>query len=218
MPLKVDRIVEQLDSVVHDWRDSHDERGFLEQYDVRRVMTRARAAIARFAPSASPYADDARGVMEKSDTAADAWIAEQLVAIAAALRDDYLNGGLAAVEAIVHADLYGDFLEMSAGLLESGYIGPAAVITGSVLEEHLRNLATTEGEARVNDRGRPCNVEHLGVVLRKVGVITEVERKSVIAWYALRNEAAHNTQHSIDSADVERMIAGVRDFVGNHPA
>lgn len=218
MALKVDRIVEQLDSVVDDWSDSHDARGFLEQYDVRRVMTRARAAIERFAPSGSPYAEDASDVMARGDTAADVWIAEQLVAIVAALRDDYRHGGLAAVEAMVHADLFDDFLEMSVGLLESGFVGPAAVIAGSVLEEHLRNLATIEGEVLIDDRGRPHNVERLGVLLRKASAITEVERKSVVAWYAIRNEAAHNIRHSIAGADVERMISGVRDFVGNHPA
>lgn len=81
---------------------------------------------------------------------------------------------------------------MSQGLLDSGYVGPAAVIAGSVLEEHLRKLAAKLALTLKNDRGRDISAETLGVDLRKAGAITEVQRKSVVAWYAIRNEAAHN--------------------------
>ncbi|MEA2250186.1 MAG: hypothetical protein QOG70_428 [Solirubrobacteraceae bacterium] len=107
---------------------------------------------------------------------------------------------------------------MSEGLLDSGYVGPAAVIAGSVLEEHLRKLAAKLALTLKNDRGRDISAETLGVDLRKAGAITEVQRKRVVAWYAIRNEAAHNVEHSIDRVDVERMIDGVRGFVARHPA
>jgi hypothetical protein len=109
VPVDVDRVTKQLQSVVRDWHESHSTNGYLEDYDARRIMTRARAAIERLAPPGSPYAEDARGVLEKHETAADSWLADQLVAIVQALEEDYLSGGLAAVAEMVHADLFDDF-------------------------------------------------------------------------------------------------------------
>ena len=40
----------------------------------------------------------------------------------------------------MHAELFADFLEMADYLLSEGYKDPAAVLGGSMLEEHLRQL------------------------------------------------------------------------------
>jgi hypothetical protein len=73
------------------------------------------------------------------------WPAEecsQLVAILRALREDYAHGYVRTVQELVHADVFADFLDMASELLTKGYKDAAAVIVGSVLEEHLRQLAT----------------------------------------------------------------------------
>jgi hypothetical protein len=75
----IDRIVAHLTSVVTDHHDSQNADGYLEPYDARRVGTRARAAIQRFAPPESPYTEDAEHIGKNHDQAADSWIAEQLV-------------------------------------------------------------------------------------------------------------------------------------------
>ena len=57
-----------------------------------------------------------------------------------AIRNEIENGWLYSVKKLVSAEIFSDFLEMSKYLLDEGYKDPAAVMIGSVLEEHLRIL------------------------------------------------------------------------------
>lgn len=212
----LDRIVQQLSEIVGDLNDSTNARGFIEPYDTRRISTRARAAIRRFGPPMSAYEEDAKEVVDES--ASPQWKAEQLVAIVQALRDDYAVGGLIGVEEVVHADLFDDFLSMALELLEKGFVAPASVMAGSVLEEHLKKLALRHQVELSMDNGRPKPVEVLSIDLRKIEAVTEVQRKSIVAWYAQRNEAAHGRTDDLSAEDIKRSISGVRDFVANHPA
>lgn len=209
-------IIQQLSEIVDDVASSKNFNGFMEEYDARRVATRARAAIRRYAPPGSAYEEDAAEVAGASS--GDQWRAEQLAAIVHALRDDYALGGLASVEEIVHADLFDDFLDMAGELLAKGFIGPAAVLAGTVLEEHLRKLARKHQIDVADEKMRAKSMESLGVDLRKADVITEVQRKSVTAWYAQRTEGAHGRPENLEEGEVERMIDGVRDFVARYPA
>lgn len=209
-------IIQQLSEIVGDLGESANENGYLGEYNARRIATRARAAIRRYAPPGSAYEDDAKKIAESESH--DEWKAEQFAAVVHALRDDYALGGLTAVEEIVHADLFDDFLEMANELRTKGFIGPAAVLAGTVLEGHLRKLAAKCEIATKDPKGRPRSAETLGVDLRKGEVITEVQRKSIAAWYAQRNEGAHGRSENLSDGDVERMIDGVRDFVARLPA
>ena len=47
--------------------------------------------------------------------------------------------------ALAHAEVFADFLEMAQHLLDVGYKDAAAVIAGSALEAHLRQLAVKTG-------------------------------------------------------------------------
>lgn len=210
-----DQIVERLSEIIADRRDCTNSGGYIEDYDAKRIVTRARAAIRRFAPPGSAYEDEAMAAVELGN---ESWKAEQLTAIVHALRDDYRFGGLASVQEIVHADLFDDFLDMANELLSKGFIGPAAVLAGTVLEEHLRKLARKHDVATTDEKGRAKSVEVLGVDLRKSELITEVQRKSLTAWYAQRNEGAHGHPENLDEGEVERMIDGIRDFVARFPA
>jgi hypothetical protein len=210
-----DLITEQLSDVVDDYqRVSASE---MEDYDALRIATRARAAIRRCAPPGSAYEAEAKEV-DGGQGYSDQWRARQFVAIVHALRDDYGLGAFAAVEELVHADLFDDFLEMAGELLAKGFVGPAAVLAGTVLEEQLRKLADKHGLTCFDEKGRPRSVEVLGQDLRKAGVLTEVQRKSIAAWYAQRSEAAHGRTDGLHADDIERTIDGIRGFVARHPA
>jgi hypothetical protein len=216
LPAATRNIVSQLTLVIDALRDATNAEGSISGYDIRRIGTRARSAIARFAPPNSPYIVDADEIAE-SDSASS-WKAEQLAAIVHALRDDYAGGGLVTIAEVVHADLFDDFLDMAAELLSKGFIGPAAVLAGSVLEEHIHKLATKHAVALDDDRARPKSVEMLGVDLRNSGAVSEVQRKSLTAWYAQRSEGAHGRAENLHAAELERMIDGIRDFIGRHAA
>ena len=208
----------QLSEIIADLDDSANENGYLGDYNAQRIATRARAAIGRFAPPGSPYEDDAAEIGRSDEYANEEWKAKQLTAIVHALRDDYALGGLTAVQELVHADLFDDFLSMAAELLAKGFVGPAAALAGSVLEEHLRKLALKHGLPTQDAKGRAKPVEMLGVDLRKAEVISEVQRKSVAAWYGQRTEGAHGRPDNLVDTEVERMIDGIRDFVARYPA
>jgi hypothetical protein len=211
-----DLIAKQLSEIVDDLHGCTSSAGAVSAYNSRRIITRARAAIRRCSPPGSAYEDEAREVAEAN--AGARWKVEQYVAVVQALRDDYQAGALTAVEELVHADLFDDFLGMAGELLSKGFVGPSAVLAGTVLEEHLRRLAKKHDVATIDDKGRPRSVEVLGVDLRKAEVITEVQRRGVVAWYAQRSEGAHGRSENLDAAEVERMIDGIRDFVARYPA
>jgi hypothetical protein len=77
---------------------------------------------------------------------------------------------LQSISELIHADIFADFLEMADYLLEQGYKDPAAVITGSVLEEHLRKLCDKNG-IDTTQNNRPKKADTLNSELASANVI-----------------------------------------------
>lgn len=73
------------------------------------------------------------------------------------------------------------FLEMAAGLESKGYKDAAVVITGSVLEEHVRKLATRNWIALQGANGRYKSLDSLAIDLVKLQQISESLRKMLVA-------------------------------------
>ena len=143
-------IIAQRDSVLAQYRrvsepDEIGGHGEIEPEEMRALMTRRVAAIERSAPAGTAYARAASAVFEED--AADSWYLRQLVGVVRALRKDYVGGYMRTVEDLIHAGVFDDFLDMANELLAKGYKDPAAVLGGSVLEEHLRKLASRAGVA-----------------------------------------------------------------------
>lgn len=78
-----------------------------------------------------------------------------------ALRSDYDSGHLQSVVELVHAGIFADFLDMAYYLLQQGCKDPAAVVTGSVLEAHLRKLCDKHGIPVVKPDGSPRKADTL---------------------------------------------------------
>ncbi len=139
-----------------------------------------------------------------------------------ALHNDYEADALLTYRELVHSDLFSDFLEMAEYFLSEGYKEAAAVITGGVLEEHLRKLCDKHQipTVRVDKKGeqRRLTIEPLNVELAKKGVYGKNDQKQITAWADLRNEAAHGHHTSYDAKKVENMLAGVRHFISINPA
>lgn len=199
-----ERIIEHLRSIPAALDQAMAAGDSLTEYEARTLVTRARAAVDRFSPPGSAYTQEATMVERSSFHIV--WKAEQLCAIVAALRDDYEYGGLESVAELVHADLFDDFLEIADELRSKGFMAPAAVVAGSVLEEHLRKLADKRHIARLDSKGRPKSAETLSVELRRVGEFTEVlgeftevQRKSVQAWYTRSGTQARTGSPAVSS-------------------
>lgn len=85
----------------------------------------------------------------------------------------------------------------------------AAVIAGSVLERHLRGLYKAHGGTQDPEK---LTIDPLGVELKKLGVIDEVQRKRIASVGAIRNSAAHDLAFKESADDVRRTIDTVTDM------
>jgi len=143
---------------------------------------------------------------------------EGLVGLLSAVRADLQAGYFKTVAELLHADLFGDFLEMGKELLDKGFKDPAAVVAGSVLEEHLRKLCEKAGVDVAKPDGSWRNADALNADLAKAGVYGTLEQKAVTAWLALRNHAAHGRYGEYDHPLVAQLLDGIRGFLIRHPA
>jgi hypothetical protein len=119
---------------------------------------------------------------------------------------------------LIHADIFTDFLDMADYLMQQGYKDPAAVVAGSVLEEHLRKLCDKYGIPTVKADGKPKTADALNSELASANVYSKLEQKSVTAWLDLRNKAAHGKYTEYDQDQVASLIRGVREFAIRNPA
>jgi hypothetical protein len=190
----------------------------LSQYEQARndqiapwLLHRARlyAAGMRLSPPGSPHRAlvESAAAMTRPDAAAYA-----LAQVLHGLRADVAAGYTQDFRDLVHAALFEDFLAMAEELQSKDYDAAAAVIAGSVLEEHLRKLAEKRAV------GPSHSVDRLSADLVKAGAFSEPQRKIVAGWYAQRTEAAHGRHANVVHEEVGRMIAGVRDFLVRYPA
>lgn len=120
------------------------------------------------------------------------------------------------VKGLVAAELFSDFLDMAEHLLETGYKDPAAVMVGSVLEEHLRQLCQRHGVASedIKDGDHvPKKADRLNSELAKGDAYTKLDQKLITAWLDLRNKAAHGKYMEYNDDQVRQMLFGVTEFM-----
>jgi len=137
-----------------------------------------------------------------------------------AVKQDFDNGLLQTLEALVHANVFSDFVEMADHLLGLGYKDPAAVLLGGVLESHLRKLADLNGirlDDLKNDVSVPRKAEMLNQDLGKAAYGL-LEQKQITAWLDLRNKAAHGKYTEYQATQVELFSEGLKAFILRHPA
>jgi hypothetical protein len=105
---------------------------------------------------------------------------------------------------------------MAEHLLDEKYKDAAAVVAGSVLEEHLRQLCLS-ASVPVEDspRGKvvPRKADTLNTDPARVGKYSKLDQKAVTAWLDLRNKAAHGKYSEYSHDQVALMLGGVRDFI-----
>lgn len=178
------------------------------------LANRFQAAIDRLTIPGDAYAHRA-----DQQRAMDAHVRlEELRYIALALRDDLKAGWTKSVVEIIHANMYGDYLDMAKELLGKGYQDAAAVITGSSLEVHLRALAVKYGVSITAQNGKPKKADTMNAELVKAGAYTGLRQKQVTSWLGLRNSAAHGQYSEYTAPEVKIFIEGVQDFMLKYPA
>jgi len=138
------------------------------------------------------------------------------ISILQSIRSEIEGGWLFSLKGLITAELFANFIEMSEHLLETGYKDPAAVVCGSVLEEHLRQLCSVKNiptEIEKDGKLRPIKADKLNSDLTKQGVYSKLDQKMVTAWLDLRNNAAHGQYDKYNQDQVKNMITAVTEFM-----
>lgn len=142
---------------------------------------------------------------------------ENGINILIAIRNEVDNDWLISIKKLISAEIFSDFFEMSKYLLDQRYKDPAAVMIGSVLEEHLRLLCRNHSVQIdfLNNSGNTVSkkADTLNADLVKAGVYGLLEQKQVTAWLDLRNKAAHGKYSEYSQEHVELMYQGVLNFL-----
>ncbi|GHA63858.1 hypothetical protein GCM10010330_15820 [Streptomyces tendae] len=215
--MEIDKMVEQLDVLISDYQELLATRGdtALASDRAKLLASRLESAIDRLAVPGSSYVQQLD--LYRTEKRVKYKIRE-IYSIALGLRDDLKAGWTTSVMELVHADTHSDYLEMAETLLAAGYKDPAAVITGTSLEVHVRTLCTKHGVDTELPSGAPKKADAMNTELKKAGVYNEARKKQITAWMDLRNKAAHGDYASYDEQQVRMFIVGVRDFFLKYPA
>lgn len=139
--------------------------------------------------------------------------------ILASVKSELDGGWLVTMKGLVSAEIFTDFLEMAEHLLKEKYKDAAAVMIGSVLEEHIRQLCTKNSIAITTIKdGKPVakKADLMNSELGSAGVYNKLDQKSVTTWLDLRNKAAHGKYSEYTQSQVELMLQGVTDFIARN--
>ena len=219
-----EQLVAQLDDVLGEFaglpkRSKYDDISDLPEAEVTRFAGRAEAAIHRIAGRPSSYSEQADRIVKAGGYSG--FMARALAGTLQALRADVAAGYVRSQRELLHAELFADFLEMAQHLANEGYKDAAAVIAGSSLEAHLRQLcakASISSDATVNGSVAPKKADRLNSELAAVAAYSKLDQKNVTAWLDLRNKAAHGKYAEYEAPQVNLQIAGIRDFISRNPA
>ena len=144
---------------------------------------------------------------------------EMGMAILTAIKSEIQGGWLFTMKGLITAEIFSDFLEMAEHLLNTGYKDPAAVMVGSVLEEHLRQLCLKNNipiEFEKDDKLIPKKADRLNADLAKediYSIYSKLDQKMVTAWLDLRNKAAHGKYEEYNIDQVKHGLLSVTEFL-----
>ena len=217
----MDIFIKQLEIIVDEYAKYIEQSRYDDGSDVisntlvRQLQTRAVAAIERTSGRNSVYFEKANAIFQENDNNYNKLAG--VVGVAESLLIDVKSGYLKTFEELIHADVFGDFLEMSEHLVSNGYKDAAAVMAGSTLEAHLKQLANKFSVA-VEISGRPKKSDVINSDLVKSNAYTKLDQKNITAWLGLRNQAAHGNYSEYDKQQVNLLISSIRDFITRNPA
>jgi len=138
------------------------------------------------------------------------------------VRDDLKLGFIGKISSLLHQEIFTDYLDMARHLLDEGYKDASAVIAGSTLESHLRQLCLTNHiDVTVPNRDgttSPKRASRMNDDLKKNGLYSLYDQKMVTAQLDLRNNAAHGKYDLYTTDQVAKLINWLGDFIVRNPA
>jgi HEPN domain-containing protein len=142
--------------------------------------------------------------------------ASTALGILQSIKTEIENGWLSSLKGLVAIEIFTDLIEQAEYFLEEGYKDPAAIMAGSVLEEHLKRLCSENGleiSVEKNNKRVAKKASLLNAELAKASVYSKLDSKLITAWQDLRNNAAHGNFEEYNADQVSTMITGIIEFV-----
>lgn len=144
---------------------------------------------------------------------------ESGLGILKAAKNELEGGWITTTKGLVSAEIFSDFLEMAEHLLGNNYKDPAAVLIGTVLEEHIRHLCQ-KNSININrisgNKTVPKKADQLNAELANAQIYNKLDQKNVTAWLDLRNKAAHGKYSEYNKDQVELMCQAVAEFMARN--
>jgi hypothetical protein len=217
-----DFFIKQLEEIIADFfriksKAQYDDlSGNTSIEEIATVLSKSKAAIARIVGDNSEYYKDTETTLKRTNINEGNKL-RHIIGIISALKSDLENDYLKSFSDIIQSEVFSDYLEMAEHLLNEGYKDPAAVLVGSTLEVHLRELCisnnidieTTNGKGRII----PKKTDVMNSDLAKSNVYSSAYQKQVIAWLGVRNSAAHGKYSEYTKEEISLMLQGIRQFI-----
>jgi hypothetical protein len=197
-------------------KSKYNDLSDLSKADRQSLVTRSISAITRITGTQSAYSKDVDRILRENK---DIHIhTSSILGIVKALKEDIDAGYIQSLIEIIHSEIFSDFLEMASFLNDNGFKDAAAVLAGSTLENHLRQLARKNNLPIISADGKPLKADRLNTDLTSTGAYNRLDQKNVTAWLDLRNKAAHGHYSEYNKDQVKLLISSIQDFITRNPA
>lgn len=122
---------------------------------------------------------------------------------------DFHDGFMVDAKFLISAEVFADFLDQAAALLEHDYKDAAAVIIRAVLEDALRRVCASK---KIGLRDR-AGIDEMAKELTKQNWLTAVQFKEIEAKKEIGNKAAHGRFDEYTREDVVAFHEFVQRFL-----
>ncbi len=217
-----DFFIKQLDEILNDYnrmksKSQHDDlSGNTTIEEITTILTKAKAAIVRIVSNKSEYFKDIDSTLKRTDIY-EGNMLRRIIGTIIALKSDLQNDYLKSFSNIIQSEVFSDYLEMAEHLINEGYKDPSAVLVGSTLEVHLRELCIFNGiDIDVkNSKGNiiPKKADLMNSDLAKANIYSVAYQKQIVDWLGIRNSAAHGKYSEYKSEEISLMLQGIRQFI-----
>lgn len=134
------------------------------------------------------------------------------IGILTAAKRELQGDWLETTSGTISSDTLMDMIQLARMQLDQNNIGAAAIIAGTILEKHLRNICLARGVA-VNNEIQGKVIPKKGLQLTgeayKKKVYGRKENKEIISWLELSNTAATGIHDALKAAEVKKMLGGI---------
>lgn len=217
-----DFFIKQLDDILNNYNiikskaQYDDLSGNITIEEITTILTKAKAAIVRIVGDKSEYYKDTEATLKRTNIHEGTKL-RNIIGTIIALKSDLQNDYLKSFSDIVQSEVFSDYLEMAEHLLKEGYKDPAAVLVGSTLEVHLRELCISNGvDIEVKNNKEIFVAKKADLMnsdLAKANIYSSAYQKQVIAWLGIRNSAAHGKYSDYTTEEISLMLQGIRQFI-----